>query len=134
MAEEVEKFKVYGTVLTKDGPRSIKMTETKQEQQSSVTEKKQETSKYDSDIDGDLFLYQISQALKGDKEVIPKINFRRKHPQLGRKLSDHEIRIRKMEYTIKALKMYLKIPIQEGMEAELIKGFDKIKDCLVEDL
>lgn len=109
------------------------MTETEQ-QQSSVTEEEQETSKYDSGSDGDLFLYQISLALEGDKEVIPKINFRRKHPQLGKKLSDHEIRIRKIEYSIEALKIFLKIPIQEGMKAHLIKGFDKIKDLLVKDL
>jgi len=112
---------------------AIKMTETEQ-QQSSVTEEEQETSKYDSDNDGDLFLYQISLALEGDKEVIPKINFRRKHPQLGKKLSDHEIRIRKMEHTIAGLKKFLKIPIQHGMKWELLDKFDIVKDQLVEEL
>ena len=49
------------------------MTEAKQ--QSSITEKEaEETKKYDSDTDGDLFLYQFNLALEGDKEVVPKIN------------------------------------------------------------
>jgi len=112
---------------------AIKMTETEQ-QQSTVTEEEQETSNYDSDNDGDLFLYQIGLALEGDKEVIPKINFRRKHPQLGKKLSDHEIRIRKMENTIEGLKRFLKPQIQEGMRNDLLAQFEKIKDRIVDDL
>lgn len=110
-----------------------KMTETEQ-QQSSVTEEEQETSKYDPGTDGDLFLYQISLALDGDKEVIPKINFRRKHPQLGSKISNHEIRIRKMEGSIRGLKVFLKEQIQHGMHMAFHEMFDKVKDQLVEDL
>jgi hypothetical protein len=107
--------------------------EQEQEQQSSVAEK--DTKKeYDSDTDGDLFLYQIGAAISGDKSVIPKINFRRKHPQLGRKLSNHEIRLRKIEKTLKSLKVFLKRDIQRGMLEEIHKEFDKVKDCLVEDL
>lgn len=110
-----------------------KMTETKEEQ-SSVTEEEQETSKNDSRNGRDLFLYQLSLALEGDKEVIPKINFRRKHPQLGKKLSNHEIRIRKMEKTIAGLKKFLKPQILRGMENDLLKKFDKVKDQLIKDL
>jgi len=109
------------------------MTETEQ-QQSTVTEEEQETSKYDSDNDGELFLYQLSRALAGDKEVIPKINFRRKHPQLGNKISDHEVRIRKMENTIYTLKTFLKPSILEGMKRQLLDVFDSMKDQLFEDI
>lgn len=112
----------------------LKMTETEQQSTSEEVQEEESKDEYDSDTDGDLFLYQFSRALDGVKEAIPKINFRRKHPQLGQKISNHEIRIRKLENTICNLKLFLKPWIISGMEKVIKKQFDKIKDQLVEDL
>ena len=112
-----------------------KMTEAESQQQSSSMEDTEETKEeYDSENDGELFLYQLSRALEGDKEIIPKINFRRKHPQLGNKISNHELRIRKMENTIFSLKTILKPYIMAGLKRELLDVFDNMKEEIFEDL
>ena len=87
-----------------------------------------------SNNEGELFIYQMSQALDGVKDILPKINFRRKHPELGKKMSNFEQRIRSIEKTIKNFKNLLAPHLINGMKKNAVDYIDKNKDCLIDDL
>lgn len=97
-------------------------------------EPEEEKSGYNSDYDGELFLYQMAQALDGVKEMLPKINFRRKHPQLGKKLANIEQRLRSIEKTIKNFKNLLTPHLLNGMKRDAVAYIDKHKDRLIDGL
>lgn len=89
---------------------------------------------YDSKVDGDLFLFQIAQALDGVKEILPEVNFRRKHPKLGQKIGDLERRLRKVEETIRNIKYFLKPELQNGIKRLLLEDFECRKEEFWDDL
>lgn len=89
---------------------------------------------YDSKFDGDLFLFQMAQALDGVKEILPEVNFRRKHPNLGKKIGDLERRLRKVEQTIKNIKYFLKPELQNGIKRLLLEDFECRKEEFWDDL
>ena len=94
----------------------------------------EDEEQYDSDNDGELFLYQMAKAISGAKHILPKINFRRKHPELGKKLSNIEQRLRSIEKTIKNFKNLLAPHLINGMKKNAVDYIDKNKDCLIDDL
>jgi len=85
---------------------------------------------YDSRHDGDLFLFQMSQAIEGVKEILPEINFRRKHPKLGQKIGEIERRLRKVGESIENIKYLLKPELQNGIKRIMIEDFENRKDKL----
>lgn len=89
---------------------------------------------YDSDVDGDLFLYQMGKALDGIKEELPKINFRRKHPQLGKKLANVEQRLRRLEGTVGNLKQLLAPYIIKSIKDMALRQIDEDAEDLIYNL
>jgi len=125
MVEADDKAK-YVRVMGTEGETFISM----EESEGSEPDDKE----YDSDNDGDLFLYYMAQALDGVKEALPKVNFRRKHPQLGKKISNHEQRIRRIEKTIENLKNLLAPHLLNSMKKNAVDLIDKNKDSLIDNL
>jgi len=99
-----------------------------------VSGMKPEKKEYDSDKDGDLFLYQMAQAIEGVKEALPKINFRRRHPQLGKKIANLERRVTTLERTVRNFKKVLKTDLEEGLKRIVLEMVEETKDCMIEML
>ena len=89
---------------------------------------------YKPDNEGDLFLYQMTQALDGVEDILPKINFRRKHPQLGKKLANVEQRLRRIEGTIASFKRLLAPYLIEGYKSVVLNQIDEDTEYIIDSL